>query len=101
MNEEEDEIKNSLRKLDESKAAREKEYIQAKALLQGIRLAKLNPQQEANAKLLEYFLDSFRKTEVEILSLTERHLISIARINELEKEVKELRKTLKFLEENK
>jgi hypothetical protein len=101
VNEEIDEIKNLLRKLDENKAVREKEYIQAKALLQGIRLAKLNPQQEANTKLFEYFLDSFRKTEVEILSLTERHLISVARITELEKEVKKLRKTLQFIEENK
>jgi len=97
----EEEIQEKLRRLDEHKKQREKEYIKAKAILEGIQLTKLNPQQEAYLKLLAYMLDQFRVNEEHIISLNEGHLTMVARVDKLEKEINQLRTTMNKLYESK
>jgi hypothetical protein len=97
----EEDISQRLRKLNEYKKEREKQYIEAKGILQGMRLTRLNPQQEGLVKLLEFLNDSFRATEEKIISLEEGQLMIIDRISKLEKETKQLRKTLDIFHENK
>lgn len=98
---ENEEIREKLRKLHEDKNIREKEYVELKGMLEGIRLAELDKETETFLKVLELMMKGFKGVLDYITSLYEQQVHMGQKINSLEKEVNELRKTLDTLHEYK
>lgn len=79
-----------LRKLEEWKKQREKDYIEFKGMLKGIRLGKLSPIEESFVKLLEMINEGFNNVFDHLTVGYELEITTIQRVKTLEKRMGEL-----------
>jgi hypothetical protein len=89
-----------LHALKKRREEREIDYSELKGMLEGIRLAKLSPIEESMLRILELVMKGFKNTVDYLDNLAEGQIRLTQRIENLEKEAKQLRTTLDTLEEN-
>jgi hypothetical protein len=94
-------VKKKLAMLDESRKQKEKDRATTNGALQAIHMMKLNPQGEAYFKLLEMMLQEFAWLEDYVMNLSEQQLKTELRINEVDRNVKQLKQDLDWFDKNK
>lgn len=94
-------VKKKLAMLDEFRKQKEKDRATTNGGLQVIRMMKLNPQAEAYIKLFEMMLQEFAWLEDYVMNLSEQQLNTELRINELDRNVKQLKQNMEWFDKNK
>jgi hypothetical protein len=94
-------VKKKLAMLDEFRKQKEKDRATTNGALQVVRMMKLNPQAEAYIKLFEMMLQEFAWLEDYVMNLSEQQLNTELRINEFDRNVKQLKQHMEWFDKNK
>jgi uncharacterized protein YoxC len=90
-----------LQKLNKQKEEREKTHATIKGMFEGIRLTRQSETDKGILKVLEFVIDGFKNTSDSFDLVFEGIYYMGKRVETLEKEVKQLQKTVDTFQENK
>ena len=90
-----------MQKLKKEKEEREKTHAKIKGMFEGVRLTNLSETDKSILRLLEFVIDGFKDAGDSFDLIAETFYHMTKKMETLDKEVKQLRKTLDTFEENK
>jgi polyhydroxyalkanoate synthesis regulator phasin len=90
-----------LQKLNKQKEEREKTHATIKGMFEGIRLTRQSETDKGILKVLEFVMDGFKNTSDSFGLIMEGFYYVTQRVEKLEKEVKQLQRTVDTFQESK